>query len=251
MENINIEENLDLIDVVLISPSITLDSLNEFTSPYLLDYIKNGQHEKVKEIILKIDFDSFASKFASIDLKEIKYAGFGIATLACSAASLGGLPKTESRKMNSAFIQNEANFKSAKDVLVYVSRICFTLAKKVYDYKFNAIQSPTVFQAATYINEHIEERIFNKDVAQFTNCSVQYLTKVFREELNTTVSQYILNEKIKYSKQLIAADEIPVSKIYQRLNFCTHSHFTQTFKKIVGITPKQYKMKLQKDSKIK
>ena len=250
MENRITEENLDVLDV-LGPKTDECESLSELTSPYLLNYIKNGQHEEVKEIILKIDFEGYSNKLAGVDLLHVKYAGYGLVTLASSVASLGGLPKVEERKLNQAFLLNEANFQSAKDVLVYVSRICYTLAKKVYENKFAQIQTPIVFHAANYINENIEHKILNAKVAKHTNCSVQYLNKLFKEELGLTVAQYIIREKINYSKTLIASGSVDTGDLYKRLSFCSQSHFTQTFKKQVGLTPTQFKRKIINENKVK
>ncbi len=250
MDNSVIEENLDVLDV-LVPKSDEIESLSELTSPYLLNYIKNGQHEEVKNIILNIDFEGYASKLIGADLLHVKYAGYGLVVLASSVASLGWLPKIEARKLNQAFLLNEANFQSAKDVLVYVSRICYTLAKKVYESKFSKIQTPIVFHAANYINENIEKKILNANVAKQTNCSVQYLNKLFKEELGVTVAQYIIKEKIKYSKTLISSGAVDTCDLYKKLAFCSQSHFTQTFKKEVGMTPSQFKRKVISENKIK
>lgn len=250
MDNKVIEEKLDLLDILLPNNE-AIESLSELTSPYLLNYIKNGQHEEVKEIILKIDFDGFANQVSSIELKNIKYVGYGVVALACSAASLGGLPKSDAKKLIHAYLQNEANFKTAKDVMVYVSRICYTLSKKVYENKFSKIQTPIVFHAANYINENIEKKILNGDVAKQTNCSVQYLNKLFKEEIGMTVSQYVIQEKINVAKSLIASGQVETSQLYKKLTFCSQSHFTQTFKKEVGLTPTQYKRKLASENKLK
>ena len=250
MDNRIIEEKLDLLDI-LIPNNDVLESISDLTSPYLLNYIKNGQHEQVKEIILKIDFDSLAEKFSNVALTNAKYIGYGIVALSSAAASLGGLPKTDAKKLVHAYLQNELNFKTTKDVMVYVSRICYTLAKKVYDNKFSRIQTPIVFHAANYINENLEKRILNGDVAKQTNCSVQYLNKLFKEELGVTISQYVIQEKIKCAKSMIASGKLPTSIIYKKLTFCSQSHFTQTFKKEVGLTPSQYKRKLISENKLK
>lgn len=250
MNNATFENKIDVLDVLMIDTA-EVDNLSSLTSPYLLNYIKNGQYEDVKNIILSIDFEASANRVINVELQKVKYGGYGLVCLACCFASLGGLPKTEVRKLNQAYLLNEPNFQTAKDVMVYCARICFTLAKKVYESKFAQIQTPIVFHAADYIHKHIKEKILNKNVAKQSNCSVQYLNKLFKEEVGLTVSQYIIKEKIEYSKSLIASGKVETADLYKELSFCSQSHFTQTFKKQLGITPTQYKRKLIHENRVK
>ena len=50
---------------------------------------------------------------------------------------------------------------------------------------------------------------------------------------------------INYSKALLQSSR-DIAEIAYQLNFHTASHFTQLFKKITGITPKEYRIQFFK-----
>jgi AraC-like DNA-binding protein len=67
------------------------------------------------------------------------------------------------------------------------------------------------------------------------------LSFLFKKEVGITVSEYIQQTKIDEVKKLLAYSKTPISEICSLLNFNDQSYFTKVFKKVVGITPKQYR----------
>ncbi len=77
--------------------------------------------------------------------------------------------------------------------------------------------------------------------------SKTYLNKMFKLHTGFTVNQYIIAVRIAAAKKLLQKG-IPVSQIYEQVGFNNYSHFIRTFKKIVGISPKQYAFKFTDSS---
>ncbi|MEH7313803.1 helix-turn-helix domain-containing protein, partial [Priestia megaterium] len=68
-----------------------------------------------------------------------------------------------------------------------------------------------------------------------------YLSKIFKKEVGKSVSQYIQEQRIEEAKKLLQLSNYTISEISTLLNFHDQSYFTTTFKKILGVTPKQYR----------
>ncbi|SUN27843.1 Transcriptional regulator, AraC family [Streptococcus agalactiae] len=70
------------------------------------------------------------------------------------------------------------------------------------------------------------------------------LRKLFKQEKHITIQQYFLNLKIEAAKQLLDENK-KLEEVSNLLGFSTSSNFSRTFKKIVGISPLEYKQKLK------
>ena len=80
-----------------------------------------------------------------------------------------------------------------------------------------------------------------EDIAQGLNFSPGYLQKVFREEMNMSVMKYYRKLKIEEAKTLISRGEHSVTEISEMLGFSSVHHFSNTFSKMVKMTPTEYR----------
>jgi AraC family transcriptional regulator len=58
--------------------------------------------------------------------------------------------------------------------------------------------------------------------------------------MGLTPHQYILQRRIEKVKFLLQYSKLGIAEIALQVGFCDQSHLTQYFKRIVGITPKQF-----------
>lgn len=89
---------------------------------------------------------------------------------------------------------------------------------------------------------HIEEKrvTFYADKLFVTE---NYLNKCVKDVTQKKPKQWINETDINYSKALLHSSK-RIAEIAYELNFQTASHFTQLFKKVSGMTPKEYREKI-------
>ncbi|WP_292011142.1 helix-turn-helix domain-containing protein [Chryseobacterium sp.] len=73
-----------------------------------------------------------------------------------------------------------------------------------------------------------------------------YLNKCVKNVTQKSPKQWINEMDVNYGKALLHSSK-DIAEIAYELNFHTASHFTQLFKKITGITPKEYRIKFLRD----
>ena len=78
-------------------------------------------------------------------------------------------------------------------------------------------------------------------LSECTNISKYYLCRVLREKTHKTPIEYVLFKKIEFAKDLLLFSNEKISDIYGQLSFSDQSHFSKTFKNIVGMYPTEFK----------
>ena len=112
--------------------------------------------------------------------------------------------------------------------------------------KKSSVLSKPVMQCVDYIYTHIKERITIEDLACYTGLSQNYLSRVFKQNLGISISDYIREQKIEKATHLLRYSDKSVVDIANYLSFSSQSHFIQVFENFTGLTPKKYRDKYYK-----
>ncbi len=95
-----------------------------------------------------------------------------------------------------------------------------------------------------FIHLHYQENISLEEIASYGNMSVGHCGRLFMQVLQTTPYEYLINYRIKKSLELLGKEKKAISQIAIEVGFNDVSHFIQSFKKRMNITPKQYQKQL-------
>lgn len=99
--------------------------------------------------------------------------------------------------------------------------------------------SSLVSQVIFYIHENFTKNITIESLSEEFFTNRQKLTKLFKEHTALTLHQYITLTRIAQAKQLIC-NGIQPSKIHLMCGFNDYTTFFRSFKRIEGVTPKQF-----------
>ena len=114
------------------------------------------------------------------------------------------------------------------------------------------------------ISQTIQEAIINN----YTDCdfsldavyasiaySKEYVRKIFIKEYGISPLAYLMEKRIDCAKQLLLRrnnndSNYSIKEIAQMSGFSDPLYFSRYFKKITGVSPKEYKLTILKDNKI-
>lgn len=108
-----------------------------------------------------------------------------------------------------------------------------------------ASEEDQVYKAVKYIKENLEKKLTREDVAVYVHLNEDYLSRVFKEKTGYTIREYIIKEKMKLAKELLASTNMSISIIALKTGFVNFSHFSRIFKKCEGITPNEYRERVK------
>ena len=68
-----------------------------------------------------------------------------------------------------------------------------------------------------------------------------YLTKIFKETYGSTIKGYIIAKRITRAKQLLRFTDMTVDEIGNAVGMGDANYFSRTFRKVEGISPREYR----------
>ena len=92
-----------------------------------------------------------------------------------------------------------------------------------------------------YISLNIELPMKVEDVAANFGYSTKYLSSFFQKSFGTSMKTYILNTKMDVAKAMLTDTNLTISQIAYNIGFTNSHNFSTCFKKIVGLTPSDYR----------
>lgn len=96
-------------------------------------------------------------------------------------------------------------------------------------------------QVLDYIHDHLEQDIKLADLAALLGMSQFHFCHLFRQAISTTPYQYLLQQRIERAKQLLKQTDQPIMEIALQCGFNNHSHLSQQFRRLTGMTPKAFR----------
>lgn len=121
------------------------------------------------------------------------------------------------------------------------SRMVLDFCGKMRLLQKNASTSKAVADCIDYIYAHLTDRITIDDLAGHVQLSSSYLSRLFKQELGISVSDYIREKKLDRAQNLLRYTDQSFAEIANLLSFSSQSHFIQAFRNHTGMTPKKYR----------
>lgn len=105
----------------------------------------------------------------------------------------------------------------------------------------NSVFQPVLRKAALYIENNISRKITVTEVAENVFLSTRHLNRIFMNNFDMTVTQYIKNKKIIKAKEYLKKTNCSIKEIAYLIGTESDSAFCKFFKKETGISPKIYR----------
>jgi AraC-like DNA-binding protein len=102
-----------------------------------------------------------------------------------------------------------------------------------------------------YIKENFKNDIGINDISEHMGLSYSHVRKIFKTELGMNIVDYINSMRIKEAKTLLLSKDLSIKSIAVAIGYNNDQSFERYFKKIVGITPGEFRTIRLSEPKIK
>ncbi len=113
---------------------------------------------------------------------------------------------------------------------------------KPQDYSDDAYQGNDLIEQITaYIREHYVEDIALQDIAGFLGYSDVYFCKLFKQNFGKNFITFLNEYRMNKAKELLSNPLINIKDVGQKVGYRDANYFTRLFKRMVGVTPSEYR----------
>ena len=113
--------------------------------------------------------------------------------------------------------------------------LCRLFSEHNKDYK-----NRTISAVKKYINEHVDEKITLNQLSDVFNISPNYLSILFSKYNDMGFIDYVNHAKIECAKEMLDEGTLKIYEISDKLGYESAFYFSRVFKKVEGVSPRDY-----------
>ena len=98
-----------------------------------------------------------------------------------------------------------------------------------------------VVKMLNYIDDNLYKRITMDEISSIFYFNKDYLMRIFKKELDITIMDYINKRRIYNSLELLKNTDDLVIKIALNSGYSSLEYYSETFTKILGVSPLTYR----------
>ena len=91
-----------------------------------------------------------------------------------------------------------------------------------------------------YIRNHLNQPLAVGALSGMAQMSQSHFSKMFKLSTGLAPHQFVLQERINRSKELLRQDDAKIVDVALEVGFENQAHFTTVFGNFVGMTPRQF-----------
>ncbi|MEF2246787.1 response regulator [Paenibacillus sp. IITD108] len=133
--------------------------------------------------------------------------------------------------------------KNADDVLDLMQRRLNELLLNRGERTASVIQEPKLQVIQNYIDEHLSENITSIDMAYYLYLNPSYFSRYFKRLTGINFTDYVHQYKMEIASKILKTSNQTLESVSMMLGYSDRPYFSKVFKKYVGMTPSDYKLK--------
>ncbi|MBQ7485968.1 MAG: helix-turn-helix transcriptional regulator [Clostridia bacterium] len=232
--------NEDLIKLTFAQNELGFNHLSYSEEVQVYRALRNGDMKCVQ-----MGMDYFGSdrngKLSEDPLRNAQYLFVSLITTCCRYCILGGMPPQEAYNLSDLYIQSADRCQAMDEVRDVVERMLTDYCKRMQAVNKQRAYSKPVMQAIEFIDKHMHERLTQEELSDAIGLSRTYFSTLFAKEVGMPITEYIRQRKVSSAKGLLAYFDYSILEIAEYFGFSSDSHFSSTFKKETGMTPREYR----------
>lgn len=218
--------------------------------------IRRGDVEGLRRVLSEV-YPGRYGKLSEDPIRQAINLGIVTITLASRAAIEGGLHYETSFYLSDISIQQMDTCHDLQTIESIYRNAQFQYAQLVHELlvqkkgNMPVTENRHISHCKDYIFAHLHEKLTVREIAAAIGLEANYLSSLFRKCEKVTLKEFILHEKIELAKNLLAYSDYSYIHIATSLGFSSQSHMGAEFKKVIGMTPRAYRIANSRDDFVK
>jgi AraC family transcriptional regulator len=99
--------------------------------------------------------------------------------------------------------------------------------------------------ASEFIAAHLTPAPGLVEVSRLVGVHPMHLAKMFRRRFGCSMGEFVRRRRIAWACEQLTLSDLTISAIAMRAGFADHAHFTRTFRRITGCSPRWYREQIR------
>ena len=153
------------------------------------------------------------------------------------------------------FGQKESDFKgidffwSIEHLKIYLKQCLLKICDIISSLNSIGYERKIIDQVIGYIKEYYDKDINLNTIADVFNKNNCYLSVLFKKEIGVNFTDYLTSLRIEKAKELLTNKDLNIKELSNQVGYMSPKHFSSVFKNATGISPKQYREKIRRNSR--
>lgn len=195
---------------------------------------KEGAQKLLNELLGYIYFASGA------DFRVVKTRMVELLVLMSRAAIEGGGDIAEIFWLSDNYVAEVEKFHDLEALSRWLSAVVHKFISCVFDFS-DVKHRDIMFKITEYVKLNLTEKLTVEEAADYVYLSKSHLSRILRQELGCTFTEYVNRQRIDRSKILLMDSRLSLADIAGAVGFDDQSYYTKVFKKVTGVTPGKYR----------
>ena len=174
------------------------------------------------------------------NLGDVKARIIELLVMISRAAVDGGMDSKEIRNLNSRFYEELYAKRTTEEICYWTKNVVSIFSEEVRKAKGND-NLQAVYAAGEYIQKHFREKLSIQSIAEVVHLSPSYLSHIFSQTFGYTITDYVTYIRLENAKSILSKSGTSISEAALDSGFEDISYFSRVFKKVEGISPREYK----------
>jgi AraC family transcriptional regulator len=92
-----------------------------------------------------------------------------------------------------------------------------------------------------FIEEHLGDDLGLVELAEVAGLSTHHFGESFKRSTGMALHRYVVERRLQRARGLLGDTEMPIGEIAFTVGFSSQSHFTVSFRRLTGVTPKVFR----------
>ncbi|MBD5115335.1 MAG: helix-turn-helix transcriptional regulator [Ruminococcaceae bacterium] len=207
--------------------------------------VANGDIFSVKKILINPENINIYNKseygqLSRNNLRNIRYHFIVAVALITRACVERGLNREFAYTLSDLYIERMDSLNTPQQILSLYNDMLINFCQEMMEIKKGGYSLPVV-KIIEFVEDHINENISIEMIADSLRYNRCYLSTVFKKETGTTIKEFICDEKIKATVDLLRFSNYTCLEISELFHFASQSYYIKCFKNKFGCTPNEYR----------
>ena len=183
------------------------------------------------------------------ELGALKARLLELLSILSRSAVEGGVDVDVMLEKNLGYVNKVMRINEQGDLCAWISTALNEFIELVYSSQ-DSKKLTQIGPAINYIEANYDKAMTLGEIARASYLSVSRLAHVFKEQMGMTMIDYLTSVRIEKAKYLLLATDLNCTEVCFKVGYNNQSYFTRTFKELVGMTPRQFRVRNQRRERV-